>query len=99
MAISDERFRILNLRNVSRSPRKRGVYALYAGRDLLYLGMAGGGDDTLRSRLRAHLGEQAHGVTRYKRELSREPQARLQELLDEYVARYGALPAQNVGAT
>ena len=99
MAISDERFRLLNLRNVSRAPRKRGVYALYAGRYLLYLGMAGGGEDTIRSRLRTHLGEQAHGATRYKRETSREPQARLQELLDEHVARYGDLPAQNVGAS
>jgi hypothetical protein len=99
MTISDQRFRRLNLGNVRRAPRKRGVYALYADRVLLYLGMAGGGDDTIRSRLRAHLDEQARGATRYKREPSREPQARLQELLDEYVARYGCLPAQNVGVT
>jgi hypothetical protein len=99
MAISDERFRRLNLRNVQRAPRKRGVYALYADRVLLYLGMAGGGEDTIRSRLRTHLGGQAHGATRYKREPSPEPQVRLQVLLDEYASRYGCLPAQNVGAS
>ncbi|HVG94000.1 MAG TPA: hypothetical protein VND21_06100 [Planctomycetota bacterium] len=97
MAIDDRKFKRLTLENVNRAPRKQGVYALYAHQTLVFLGLASGRAETIRSRLRAHLDGLAQGVTRYKREPSTVPQARLKELLAEHVAAHGALPVQNRG--
>jgi hypothetical protein len=95
MPISDRSFKRLTLENVNRAPRKRGVYALYVERTLVFLGHAGGAADTIRSRLRAHLRAKPAAGTRYKREPAPKPQERLQTLLREYVARHGSLPARN----
>ena len=95
MTIADPKFRRLNLDNVNRSPRKRGVYALYEDRTLLYVGLAAGGEDTIRSRLRALLRDGAEGALTYKREMSLAPEARCEKLLAEHVAAHGDLPAQN----
>jgi hypothetical protein len=95
MKIADPKFRRLNLDNVNRSPRKRGVYALYEDRTLLYVGLAAGGEDTIRSRLRAHLEDGAERELTYKREMSSTPQARCEKLLAEHVAAHGGLPVQN----
>lgn len=95
MPIDDRKFKRLTLANVDVAPLKRGVYALYAKRELVYLGHAVGKGDTLRSRLRTHLAAAAHGLTHYKRETSMQPKARLKALLDEYVAANGHPPAQN----
>jgi hypothetical protein len=99
MPIDDATFKRLTVENVERSPRKRGVYALYANRKLLFLGQAGGEADTIRSRLRGHLTAANADVTRYKREASTSPAVRLKELLDEYLGRHGRLPALNRRAT
>lgn len=40
---------------VADAPDTGGVYALWDGDDLLHIGRAAGGDDTLRARLSAHL--------------------------------------------
>jgi hypothetical protein len=95
MPIDDHSFKRLTAENVGRSPRKRGVYALYEDRKLVFLGRAEGETDTIRSRLRGHLSAAKKGVTRYKRETSKSPAARLKELIGEYVARHGRLPALN----
>ena len=50
--------------------------------------------------LRTHVGEPSKapidGATRYKREPSREPEERLKDLLAEFSAANGRLPAGNV---
>ena len=95
MPIDDRSFKRLTDKNVSRSPRKRGVYALYENRTLIFLGQAAGHDDTIRTRLRAHLRSAGKTKTRYKREPTRSPAARLKELVDEYVKAHDRLPALN----
>lgn len=95
MPITDRKFKRLTLANVNLAPLQRGVYALYEKTDLVFLGHAVGRGDTLRSRLRSHLTAAAGSRTRYKRETSMKPKARLKVLLDEYVAENGHLPAHN----
>lgn len=95
MAILDSKFKRLNAPNVDKAPRKAGVYALYAGSTLVFLGQAAGRTDTIRSRLRAHLGVAAMGATRYKREVCEDPGSRCAELIAEHVAAHGGLPAGN----
>jgi hypothetical protein len=95
MPINDRSFKLLTARNVGRSPRKRGVYALYEHRRLVFLGQAEGREDTIRSRLREHLATVRKGVLRYKREASTSPAVRLKQLIGEYVERHGRLPALN----
>jgi hypothetical protein len=96
MTITDPTFKVLTEKNVERAPRKRGVYALYKDRTLVYLGKAEGAKDTIRSRLRGHLDAPPKGATRYKREPTKEPEARLEVLLKEYVAVHRKLPVGNV---
>ena len=98
MSIIDPKFKRLKLENVDHAPRKRGVYALYDDKNLIYLGKASGKADTIRSRLRSHLDASPEGATRYKREPAKEPDARLKSLLVEYSAAHGHLPRGNVPA-
>jgi hypothetical protein len=95
MPIVDPTFKPLTLENVNRAPRKRGVYALYADKTLVFLGQAEGRSDTIRSRLRGHLEGRTDGPMRYKREPAANPAARLKTLLLEHVKKHGHLPAQN----
>ncbi len=95
MPIDDPKFKRFTPANVDVAPLKRGVYALYAKRELVFLGHAAGNGDTLRSRLRAHLSGAATGFTHYKREPSQQPKARLRALLDEYIASNGRPPPEN----
>jgi hypothetical protein len=96
MAIEDPKYKRLKVENVDKAPRRRGVYALYDDKALIYLGRAAGKSDTLRSRLRSHLDASPAGATRYKRELSAEPDARLKVLLKEYTAANGRAPRGNL---
>src|SRR5512143_3988420 len=95
MPIADRKFKRFTLENVNRSPRKKGVYALYAKSTLVYLGQAAGHGDTIRSRLCDHFAAGDRSVTRYKREPAVKPQVRLKKLLEEHVASFGHLPARN----
>ena len=95
LSISDEKFKRLKIENIDRAPRKPGVYALYEDRTLIFLGKASGKADTIRSRLRSHLGALPQGATRYKRELASDPEARLASLLAEYTAANGGPPRGN----
>ena len=101
MPISDLKFKRLTSENVSRAPRKSGVFALYADRTLVFLGSAVGPDQTLRSCLLEHVDRgqaKASGATRYKREATDEPAARLECLLTEFrEAHGGILPRGNFG--
>jgi hypothetical protein len=98
MTILDPKFKVLRAKNVNRAPRKRGVYALYKDRTLVYLGKAMGDTDTIRSQLRSHLESPPKGATRYKREPTKEPGARLEALLKEHVATHRKPPIGNVGS-
>jgi hypothetical protein len=95
MPIDDRAFKKLTLENVNRAPRKRGVYALYVEKAMVFLGHATGKTDTIRSRLRGHLRTKVAAGTRYKRELAPNPRERLKVLLEEYVKAHGRPPAQN----
>ena len=95
MTINDRRLRRLTLENVNRAPRKRGVYALYADGEPVYIGLAVGGTDTIRRRLRIHLRKNPKDVSAYRREPSATPEARHKALLAEHVAAHGAPPLRN----
>jgi hypothetical protein len=95
MPIDDRSYKRLTKENVDRSPRKRGVYALYEERRLVFLGQASGRSDTIRSRLRSHLAAAKKGITRYKRESAKAPAARLRQLLAEHVKKHGTPPSLN----
>src|SRR5437016_12778486 len=98
MPITDRTFKRLTLENVNRAPKKRGVYALYADSTLIYLGQAEGKTDTIRARLRGHLGSTPKAATRYTLELSPTPKARLKTLLEEYVTAHGSRAKNSVSA-
>ena len=95
MPITDRAFKRLTEANVGKAPQKRGVYALYEEKDLVFLGSAAGKADTIRSRLRAHLASSPGAAMRYKREPHASPAARLKSLLGEYRKSHGKLPALN----
>jgi hypothetical protein len=100
MPIADLKYKRLNEKNVDMAPLHKGVYALYADKTLVFLGRTAGRTATLRSALRSHLGATGAGsgnpsATRYKRELTTQPEARLRTLLDEYKAEQGRLPRDN----
>lgn len=102
MPIADPKYKRLTAENVERAPQKSGVFALYDHDVLVYLGLAAGQTDTLRSVLKGHVGTPGAGptrATRYKREASGEPQARLDLLMAEFVAAHGARPRDNVVAS
>jgi hypothetical protein len=101
MPITDLKFKRLTPENVARAPKKPGVFALYDKQDtLVFLGLAAGPDDTIRSVLKAHVaqskGAPGQGATRYKREPTGEAEARFESLLSEFkAANKGGLPTGN----
>jgi len=99
MSISGKRYAFTK-DNVDKSPRKAGVYALYAGGVLIYYGRALGGTATLRARLQSHQagqeGTSTQTATHYRREKCADPVAREQDLLKEFSLKHdGALPSCN----
>lgn len=68
------------------APENPGVYALWEGDRLLYVGRAGGGRDSIRARLMDHY-ERARDAgpvpTHYSWEISIEPHVRHAEALQE----------------
>jgi hypothetical protein len=84
---------------VARAPEEPGVYVLLASGEIVYYGAASGGTATIRSRLIDHFsGRDACCGARVSHccwELSRDPQARVAALLDEYRAEHRRLPRCN----
>ena len=82
--------------NFSNSPDKPGVYQLYDGNTVIYIGKA---TVSIQSRLRSHKsgdeGSCTKGASHYKREVTSSPTARERELLQEYKDSYGKLPRCN----
>jgi hypothetical protein len=86
---------------IDRAPDEAGVYALYQGEKLIYIGRAEGGLSitTVRARLRGHyegrLGLDTKEATSYRCEPSTDPVARERELLCEYESVHGRPPRCN----
>jgi hypothetical protein len=97
MPISKQKYKRLTTANVEKAPQKSGVYALYAGSALIYLGGTDEKSATIRSRLKGHVGAAPKEATRYKRETAVKPAIRLQALLREYTKANGRLPKYNNG--
>ncbi len=85
--------------NVNKAPAEHGVYALYDGDVIVYIGRASGDGVTIRSRLKSHYrgdeGLCTVAATRYRREVTSDPIARESDFLDEYEENYGELPRCN----
>ena len=89
-----------NEKNLKNAPKSHGVYTLYEGKRLIYIGRAAGKDVTINSRLNSHAsgneGACTKAFTSYRREESANAEAREKELLEEYQqANNGQLPACN----
>jgi hypothetical protein len=76
-----------------------GVYVLWAGDQLVHIGHAPDCGPTLKSALREHLIGRCSvctgKATHYAWELSQQPEKRERELLEEFRAQHGGLPACN----
>ena len=98
MSITGSRYKF-SQKNVDKSPAKAGVFALYEGKKLIYIGQAGGDKITVRSCLQGlHAGKDANGIskaTHYKREVTNTSAAREKELLAEYKEKHEELPRCN----
>jgi len=97
MPISGNRYKFTD-ENIGKSPTGIGVYALYDGNELIYIGKAEG-ENGIRARLQAHKrgdeGSCTKKATAYRRELHSEPSQREAELLLEYYEAQGELPRCN----
>lgn len=82
------------------APPDAGVYALWAGEELVYYGHASGGELTIRARLLEHFDGQlpSESVSHYSWELSANPAAREAELLAEYRRTFGRPPRLNAAS-
>ena len=96
MPISGQRRRF-NSWQISGAPPEKGVYALFDGEELVYVGRAYGGDMTIRSRLFEHYAKRAapHDATHYACEVSAQPAQREAELLLEFERANARLPRWN----
>lgn len=81
------------------APDRAGVYALYEGDELIYIGRAKGGDATIRSRLISHQsgreGPCTQHFTHYWYETAHSDADRERELLEEFQSRHGRAPRCN----
>lgn len=84
----------------SGAPEEAGVYALWNGEELVFVGRASQGA-TIRACLIDHLDGSCpctRSATHYTWELSLQPAAREAEVLGEFQARFGRLPRCNAEA-
>ena len=97
----DGELRVFSEDDIAHAPEEPGVYALYQGDRLIYIGRAEGGlaITTIRAHLKNHqagrFGPLASQATHYRCEVHPHPVAREHELLAEYEARYGEPPPCN----
>jgi hypothetical protein len=84
---------------IAAAPEDAGIYTLWEGKELVYVGAAIGGEITIRSRLAEHLeGIRSCGEcrpTHYSWELARNALVRENEFLRQYREAYAALPRCN----
>ena len=87
--------------NIDKAPAEHGVYVLYGGSPIIYIGQAAGEDVTIQSRLQSHHrgdeGPCSKRATTYRREITETADLRERELIEEYKAHHnGTLPPCNV---
>lgn len=84
---------------VADAPETAGIYALWEEDTLLLVGLANGGEDTLRARLASHLGRDAgrsRRPTHYSWQICSNPRERQAEVLEQ-LARWPWPAAQPAG--
>jgi hypothetical protein len=81
---------------IEAAPDDHGVYALYQGEELVFLGIAVGAA-SIKTRLIAHAAAliEPSMATHYAWEIARDPQARLAMLLREYKYAFNRIPRFN----
>jgi len=102
MPISGPRYRFNSWQITGAAP-EAGVYALWNGEELIYIGRAYGRSDapdaasTIRGRLLDHYTKRAmpHDATHFSYELAAQPAKREAELLLEFQAANARLPRWN----
>ena len=82
------------------APDRAGVYVLYHGDTVIYMGSASSGNDTLLTILRAHrrgdIDEMTLQATHFSREVREQADARLASLMRQYQANHEwAVPLVN----
>jgi len=81
---------------VEDAPSTRGVYALWENGEIVCIGRADGGGQTIRACLLEHLrgahGRQSRHATHYSWEICLDPRAREAELLGQVGALYAPQP-------
>jgi len=97
MAFSE--FKNATPQNLGNAPERAGVYQLYQGSECIYIGRAGGGNSTIRTRLRAHKngneGPCTKGFTRYRYDTTVADVTVERRLLQNYKQKNGRLPKCN----
>ena len=97
MIIRGEKYRFSD-DDISHTPNCSGVYVLYYGPEIIYIGKATG-KDTLKSKLQAHKRGNEGSCTRYATHFAREqtpsPLGRERDMLQEYKNEHLRLPKCN----
>jgi hypothetical protein len=100
MPISGKRYKFTK-ENVDKAPKKTGVFGLYDGDTLIFIGRATEEGATLRTLLQDHQagrgGDSTQRATHYRREESTASLSREIELLAEHKASFGGQPRANAG--
>jgi hypothetical protein len=101
MMLINGNLQVFSRDDIEQAPDEPGVYGLYQGDDLIYIGRAEGGLSitTIRARIKSHCegyrGPNTEHATHYRCEVSGDPVARQHKLLQEYEKQYGRLPRCN----
>jgi hypothetical protein len=99
MPIRNPKYRLTRVM-VEGAPSEAGIFALWEGDELIYVGRASP-TATIRERLEQHLKRNCActtGASHYSWELSLRPATREVEILEEFVAQFGRLPRCNSDA-
>ena len=91
-----------NADEVKDAPTDHGLYALYDGDEIIFIGKAKSGlgiRGALFSHLRGDVGSCSQGATHFRRELDPSPPVRYSELIEEFKRERGDLPRCNERGT
>ena len=98
MTIDGDKY-IFSKENIQKAPFTGGVYELYVGDELIYIGRASGISATIHSRLADHFsgkeGRLTQKATSYRREVCRNPAERERTLLQDFREMHRRLPKCN----